>query len=365
MTIIVKDSGLRKLEFDEGRLIRFVDAIAKGINDIDMDDYKRSLLNSVTSKEEMTADALTNEIVLKATERIDEAEPNWTFFAAKVYAKTLYKKAANNRSYDASKKYGSFYGLLKTLGSKGIYKADLLAKYSEKEIEKFGKMIDSERDSLFTYIGIKTLADRYLTKDYDGNIFELPQERWMIIAMTLMINEPKNHREKYIKEAYWALSNLYMTTATPTLANAGKTVGQLSSCFIDTVDDSLDGIMMNNMDVARLSKDGGGLGVYLGKIRARGSDIKKFKGKSSGVIPWMKQLNTIAVNVDQLGQRQGAIAVYLDVWHKDIMGHSLDVKTQNGDERLELTIFSQELHSRCIHGTSKNRNEWYLFDPHK
>ena len=109
-----------------------------------------------------------------------------------------------------------------------------------------------------------------------------------------------------------------MTVATPTLANAGKRYGQLSSCFIDTVDDSLQSIYDSNTDIANLSKHGGGIGVYLGKIRSRGSDIQGFKGVSSGVIPWMKQLNNTAVSVDQLGQRQGAIAVYLDVWHKDI-----------------------------------------------
>ena len=115
-------------------------------------------------------------------------------------------------------------------------------------------------------------------------------------------------RTKHVKEAYWALSNLYMTVATPTLANAGKTHGQLSSCFIDTVDDSLQGIYDSNTDIAQLSKNGGGIGVYMGKIRARGSSIKGFKGMSSGVVPWIKQLNNTAVSVDQLGTRKGAIS---------------------------------------------------------
>lgn len=134
-----------------------------------------------------------------------------------------------------------------------------------------------------------------------------------------MKNETRTKRLDFVKESYWALSHLYMTVATPTLANAGKSLGQLSSCFIDTVEDSLDGIYLNNWDIARLSKDGGGIGVYYGKVRALGSDIKKFKGNSSGVVPWIRLINDTAVSVDQLGQRQGAIAVYLDVFHKDIM----------------------------------------------
>ncbi|MBU8909604.1 ribonucleotide reductase N-terminal alpha domain-containing protein, partial [Desertibacillus haloalkaliphilus] len=105
------------------------------------------------------------------------------------------------------------------------------------------------------------------------------------------VKEPKEKRLGLIKESYWAISNLYMTVATPTLSNAGKSYGQLSSCFIDTVDDSLRGIYDSNTDIATLSKSGGGIGAYLGKLRSRGSDIRGFKGVSSGVIPWMKQLN--------------------------------------------------------------------------
>ena len=140
------------------------------------------------------------------------------------------------------------------------------------------------------------------------NIYELPQERWMIIAMYLMQDETLPNRTKHVEEAYWALSNLYMTVATPTLANAGKTHGQLSSCFIDTVNDSLQGIYDSNSDIAQLSKNGGGIGVYMGKIRARGSSIRGYKGMSSGVVPWIKQLNNTAVSVDQLGTRKGAIS---------------------------------------------------------
>src|SRR5690606_7584799 len=192
-------------------------------------------------------------------------------------------------------KYGDFYGLVKKLSDIGIYSAELLSAYSEAEIRELGEVIEPERDLLFNYIGLFLLADRYLAKDYEGNLHELPQERFLIIAMALMQNEPAAKRSELVKEAYWAMSNLYMTVATPTLSNAGKSFGQLSSCFIDTVDDSLDGIYLNNWDIARLSKDGGGIGVYYGKVRALGSDIKKFKGNSSGVIPWIRLVNDTAV----------------------------------------------------------------------
>src|SRR5690625_5119200 len=153
------------------------------------------------------------------------------------------------------------------------------------------------------------------------------------MEMYCMKYETTNKNTKNDKEAYWAMSNLYMTVATPTLTNAGKTHGQLSSCFIDTVDDSLQSIYNSNTDIATLSKNGGGIGVYMGKVRARGSSIKGYKGMSSGVVPWIKQLNNTAVSVDQLGTRKGAIAIYLDIWHRDIESF-LDLKLNNGDERL-------------------------------
>lgn len=187
----------------------------------------------------------------------------------------------------------------------------------------------------------------------------------MIIAMTLMAEEDTDYRLDLVKEAYWALSHLYMTVATPTLANAGKSYGQLSSCFIDTVDDSLQGIFDSNTDIANLSKSGGGLGVYLGKIRSRGSDIRGFKGVSSGVIPWMKQLNNTAVSVDQLGQRQGAIAVYLDIWHRDIFSF-LDAKLNNGDDRQRThDLFTGVTLPDLFMEAVENREDWYLFDPHE
>ncbi|HWO96992.1 MAG TPA: ribonucleoside-diphosphate reductase subunit alpha, partial [Bacillus sp. (in: firmicutes)] len=148
------------------------------------------------------------------------------------------------------------------------------------------------------------------------------------------------------------------------LANAGKSYGQLSSCFIDTIDDSLRGIYDSNTDIATVSKNGGGIGAYLGKVRSRGSDIKGFKGVSSGVIPWMKQLNNTAVSVDQLGQRQGAISVYLDVWHRDI--HSfLSVKLNNGDERQRThDLFTGVCIPDLFMEKAEAREEWYIFDPH-
>ncbi|WP_066368760.1 ribonucleoside-diphosphate reductase subunit alpha [Neobacillus fumarioli] len=323
-------------------------------------------------KENVSTEA-NEQALFNALNRIDIDEPNWTYVAARIFLNKLYEQAARNRGYHRSAKYGNFFSLIKVLTEKGIYSADLLDLYSKQEIDELANEIEPERDHLFNYIGLFLLADRYLARDHDRNVYELPQERFMIIAMTLMKNEKPSIRLSLVKEAYWALSHLYMTVATPTLSNAGKSFGQLSSCFIDTVEDSLDGIYLNNWDIARLSKDGGGIGIYYGKVRALGSDIKRFKGNSSGVIPWIRLINDTAVSVDQLGQRQGAIAVYLDVFHKDIMNGFLDLKTNNGDERRKAhdiftgvaipDLFMEKLQE--VDENGRSIGEWHTFCPHE
>lgn len=365
MTIVTKDNGKRRMEFDQKRLERFIDDAFYGYPHLNKEEFKETIIKKITRRKEIEATKITNMLINAALENISMEEPDWTFVAAQFKLKEIYRLASKNRAYSASDKYGSLFGLIKTLASKGIYTPELLEKYSEEEIEYFGEIIEPEKDNLYTYAGLQTLIDRYLAKDHQGNIYELPQERNMIIAMQLMIDEKPEQRTKLVEEAYWALSNLYMTVATPTLANSGKTHGQFSSCFIDTVDDSLRGIYDSNTDVATLSKAGGGIGVYMGKVRALGSDIKGFKGVSSGVVPWIRQLNNTAVSVDQLGVRTGAIAVYLDVWHKDIRDF-LDLKLNNGDERRRAhDIFPAVCIPDLFMEQVAKRGEWYLFDPHE
>lgn len=343
------------------KLVEIIDQAQQGLS-IETDAYKQKSFKTI--EEDTPLDKALDTLVQNALENIDESAPDWSYLASRIYLQLLYHEARQSRKY-AADRYGDFYQLITMLTEENIYQATISEKYTKEEIDYFAKHIDPSRDLLFTYLGLYTLATRYLATDHDKNVYELPQERWMIIAMTLMQDEDKEKRTEHVLEAYWALSNLYMTVATPTLANAGKTHGQLSSCFIDTVDDSLQSIYDSNTDIAKLSKNGGGIGVYVGKIRSRGSSIKGFKGMSSGVVPWIKQLNNTAVSVDQLGTRKGAIAVYLDVWHRDIEAF-LDLKLNNGDERMRAhDIFTGVTLPDLFMEQVEKRGDWYLFDPHE
>ncbi|WMJ20810.1 MULTISPECIES: ribonucleoside-diphosphate reductase subunit alpha [Geobacillus thermoleovorans group] len=362
--IIIDDQG-KPVSFSREEFASLIGQAAAGFGRLSLDEYVERVWQLLSRKESVTVEQLHQTAILEGLSYIDEDEPDWTFVCARLYLRQLYREAARQRGYDERERYGDFYSLLVALTEQGVYSPFLLERYTKEEVDAIGAFLDPEKDKLFTYIGLRTLADRYLARDYERRLYELPQERFLVIAMTLMVNEPPKRRLELVKEAYWALSNLYMTVATPTLANAGKSYGQLSSCFVDTVDDSLQGIYDSNTDIANLSKSGGGIGVYLGKIRSRGSDIKGFKGVSSGVIPWMKQLNNTAVSVDQLGQRKGAISVYLDVWHKDIFAF-LDARLNNGDERLRThDLFTGVCIPDLFMEQVEQRGDWYLFDPHE
>jgi ribonucleoside-diphosphate reductase alpha chain len=314
-------------------------------------------------RDNMTDHECLQILMQTAVEKTSVKEPDWQFVAARLLAYDLYQKAAAHRHYDPALPYGSLYDLLTRLTADGLYGTYLLEHYTQPEINELQNEIQPQRDHLFHYIGLKVLADRYLVRDFEGQVLELPQERFMIIAMHLAQKE--GDRVGWAKKFYDVLSKLEMTVATPTLANAGTPLHQLSSCFIDTVDDSLWSIYNTNAATAQMSKHGGGVGIYLGKVRSKGAKIRGHKGASGGVIPWIRNYNNTAVAVDQLGVRRGAFAIYLDVWHADIFDF-LNLKTNNGDDRLKAhDIFPGVCIPDLFMQKVKERAQWYLFDPHE
>ena len=227
-----------------------------------------------------------------------------------------------------------FYNKLKYMTSEGLYGEYILQNYTEEEINEAATFIKEERNKLLNYSGLDLLLKRYVIKNYAGKAIERVQEMYLGIALHLAMPEQKENRLIWVHRIYDMLSKLEVTMATPTLSNARKPNHQLSSCFIDTVPDSLDGIYRSLDNFSQVSKFGGGMGMYFGKVRATGGNIRGFKGVAGGVIRWMRLVNDTAVAVDQLGMRQGAVAVYLDVWHKDLP-EFLQLRTNNGDDRMK------------------------------
>ena len=269
-------------------------------------------------------------LIKAAVELTTPEAPAWEMISARILSYRSEKKITRLEEEMGLK---TFYRKIKYMTEEGLYGDYILQNYSEEEINEAATFIDPERNKLLNYSGLDLLLKRYVIKNYTGKVIERVQEMFLGIALHLAMPE-KEDRLMWVRRIYDLLSKLEVTMATPTLSNSRKPSHQLSSCFIDTVPDSLDGIYRSLDNFSQVSKFGGGMGMYFGKVRATGGNIRGFKGVAGGVIRWMRLVNDTAVAVDQLGMRQGAVAVYLDVWHKDLP-EFLQLRTNNGDDRMK------------------------------
>ncbi len=335
-------------------------------NDFSKEEYNLNLLAHKFlsfKKNNMTESELLKILIKAAVELTAQEAPDWEFIAARLLMlefKTQVKTELENR------KINSFYEKIKYMEDEGLYGSYILQNYSRTEIEEAEQFIDESRNNLFTYSGLDLILRRYVIHTYNNIPLETPQEMFLGISLHLAMKE-KNNRLEWVKKFYDMLSKLKVTMATPTLSNARKPYHQLSSCFIDTVPDSLDGIYRSIDNFAKVSKFGGGMGLYFGKVRAVGSPIRGFKGAAGGIIRWIKLANDTAVAVDQLGVRQGSVAVYLDIWHKDIP-EFLQLKTNNGDDRMKAhDVFPAVCYPDLFWKTVRDNinASWYLMCPHE
>lgn len=281
-------------------------------------------------KENRSVDERLGLLVKAAIELTDKDATRWEFIAGRLYGLSFKEKLRRN---EWELGIQNFVDKLIYLTDAGYYATEVLQNYSREEIAKAAALIVPERDNLLNYSGYDLLARRYVIYNHQHVVLESIQEMFLGIALFLAIPEKKDRLE-WVKRFYDMLSKLEVTMATPTLSNARKPFHQLSSCFIDTVPDDLQGIYRSISNFANVSKFGGGMGLYFGKVRAQGSDIRGFEGAAGGVIRWIRLANDTAVAVDQLGVRQGAVACYLDVWHRDIP-EFLQIRTNNGDDRMK------------------------------
>lgn len=312
-------------------------------------------------KEDMTLSEAYATLERASVELISKDAPQWEMIAARFLSLDLEHRI---REQEETLGFSDWYGKLSWLTNQGYVGTFLLEHYSREDVEELSSFLKPERNNLFNYSGLDLIAKRYLICDHSHRLLERPQEMFMGIAMHLAI--PEKDRVRWAKEFYEILSTLKVTMATPTMSNARKPFHQMSSCFIDTVEDSLTGIYKSIDNFAQVSKHGGGMGLYFGKVRANGSSIRGFEGAAGGVIRWIKLVNDTATAVDQLGVRQGAAAVYLDAWHRDLP-EFLQLRTNNGDDRMKAhDIFPAVCYPDLFWRLAKNNldADWYLMCPH-
>ncbi|MCC2832208.1 ribonucleoside-diphosphate reductase subunit alpha [[Clostridium] innocuum] len=313
-------------------------------------------------KEDMRRDERLRMLIKASVELISKEAPKWEYIASRFLSYELHEEiSARMQKLELSR----FSNKLKYLEEQGYYGDYIRKAYSDAEIDELGAYLKDERDALFTYSGLELVKKRYLMCSHSHEVLETPQEMFMGIAMHLAM--PEKERVYWAKQIYDILSQLQVTMATPTMSNARKPYHQLSSCFIDTVEDTLNNIYKSIDNFAQVSKYGGGMGLYFGKVRANGSDIRGFEGAAGGVIRWIKLVNDTATAVDQLGVRQGAVAVYLDAWHKDLP-EFLNLRTNNGDDRMKAhDVFPAVCYPDLFWKMAKEdlNATWYLMCPHE
>ena len=295
-----------------------------------------------------------------------EKEPNYTFVSSRLLLDSLRMEALTKLKIKSDATFDEMSTLyptyFKSYIAHGIAQGMLDAKMADFDLDKLGKALLPERDMQFTYLSLQTLYDRYFIHDR-GVRYELPQAFFMRVAMGLAMRE--NNKEAKAIEFYQLISSFDYMSSTPTLFNSGTVRPQLSSCYLTTVPDNLDGIYSAIKDNALLSKYAGGLGNDWTPVRSMGSHIKGTNGKSQGVVPFLNVADATAVAVNQGGKRKGAVCAYLECWHADVE-EFLELRKNTGDDRrrthdMNTALWIPDLFMKRV----REEGDWTLFSPNE
>jgi ribonucleoside-diphosphate reductase alpha chain len=357
MIRVVKRNG-RVETLDITKIQKYTSASVAGLKGVSQSELE---VDANLQFRDMISSADIQQTLIKtAVDKIDIDRPNWTFVAARLFLYDLYHKVGRN----IGGKKGTPYAHLSKYFEHGEREGRILLGLKEKyDLDDLNDYIKPERDLQFTYLGIRTLYDRYLLKDKDAQPIELPQQLFMGVAMFLAQNELDC--QSWAKKFYDILSKFEVMAATPTLSNARTPRHQLSSCYIGSTPDNIEGIFDTFKEMALLSKFGGGIGWDWSQVRGMGSYIDGHKHAAGGIVPFLKIANDVAIAVDQLGTRKGAIAVYIEPWHIDVRDF-LDLKKNSGEERrrahdLFPALWLNDLFMKRVEADET----WTLFDPYE
>ena len=351
----------RRGESEPVDLERIRSAIAfavRGFTDAEGEPLQTNKLESAfhgIARDGMKTSEIQAELVECAKKLFDaKEEPQWLRVAGVLHAVNYVKDTATARGWG----YDRFPYTALHLEEKGHYSDALRLNYTLDELEEAGSWIDPSRDYLFDIAGAELLAKRYLLPE------ELPQEAFLATALAAAV--PSGDRKlEFAKEIYDAVSLKKISLATPVLGNLRTPGGSPTSCFISSMEDSLESIMRTAADVARISKNGGGCGINVTRIRATGSPVGGREGASGGIVPWIKILNDVLVGVNQGGRRAGAGTVSLDIWHADVP-EFLELQTEAGDKRRKAyDIFPQLVVPDEFMRRARDGRDWTLCCPYE
>lgn len=352
---VIKRSG-RKAKFDIKRIRAVINKACKGLPVKPLE-----LEGNLTVKfyDQIHTTDIQAALIDVAKTLVTVQDPEWTLVAGRLLMADLHRNIFHRRG----RKQHSLLQHINRMIEMKAYDPRILTYYSEEEIEKIGGYIEHTRDNDFDIAGVRKLISRYLVCDEYNHPIELPQEMFMLCAMWLSAQE--EDKLFYVRTIYNALSQRKISLSTPILIGLRRPEANLTSCFVTQIDDNLESIFYTVSQCAQISKNGGGVGVDISKLRAKGSWIKGNIGKSGGVLPWVKILNDTAVAVNQQGKRAGAFTIALKAWHADLLGF-LDCQSENGEQRVKShDIFPQIVVPDLFMQRVLDGGDWTLFCPHE
>ncbi len=363
--INVKRADGSKAPLDIVRLHALINETCENLIEVDATLITKETMNNLFDGID---EADVNHALVMSARTLIEKDPDYSYAAAGFLLDKLRQEALsfiNGSMAQATHKemIKQYPGYFKSFIQRGAELGLLDQELTKYDLKRLGAALDANRDQQFTYLSLQTLYDRYFIHSEEDIRFELPQAFFMRVAMGLAINELD--REARAIEFYELLSSFDFMSSTPTLFNSGTCRPQLSSCYLTTVPDDLDGIFCAIKDDAMLSKFAGGLGNDWTPVRALGAHIKGTNGKSQGVVPFLKVANDTAVAVNQGGKRKGAMCAYLETWHMDIE-EFLDLRKNTGDDRrrthdMNTANWIPDLFMKRV----AEKGNWTLFSPHE
>ncbi len=357
---LIKRDGTKQ-ELSVFKLQKLLTEACKGFP---LDAHKPLLNLDEYVKDEMATSDLLAALTMNVLSLTSVEEPEWKNVAGRLKMLALYKQVAQTRGMAKNEPPYDYERFLAYAVKNAIYSSVIPEKYTSEEIAAAASFINPDFDFVYDYAGANLLLKRYLC-EYGDKIVELPQDMFLSIALLIEQDENKAVRMAKVKDTYEKLANRKISLGTPLLMNLRRPDGNLSSCFITAMEDTRESIFYVIDQVSSISKFGGGVGVNISRVRAKGARIKGIKNSSGGVIPWIRILNDTAVAVNQQGKRKGAVTVSLDMWHLDIEDF-LELRTENGDQRMKAyDLFPQVVVPDLFMQKVENNEDWLMVDPHE
>ena len=360
---VVKRGGYEQ-DFDVAKIKKVIEWATKdtGLNPLELE----QVIDGEFRDTETSVD-IHNKLIIAANGLVDLKDRDtlqWNIVAGRLKLMDIYKESAKARKHQFLDYDPDFEEYVSEMVEVGIYDKRLTENYTATELAKAGTYIKQELDMSLTLSQLVTLIGKSLVK-YKGKTVELPQERYLLCALMLNLNDKSAGRMDYVKRDYEALASRKISLATPMLAGLGRQGANLASCFIQQPEDSLDGIQYNEAVYGRISKNGGASGWSWHKVRAIGSDVAGYKNASGGLMPWTKILNDKCIAVNQTGKRKGAITPAVPIYHRDIWDF-LEIQEEAGDVRNKAYDISPQVTiPDYFMKKYENKEDWYVFDPYE